>query len=113
MRHPVEQQENTRLPGHDNYSLGPSDSSDSGSDVRGGIARAPDLPMEPATDNEQAGPDHQGQDVALYSDTDATGTGERASALPGFADEQGQDIGVDRIIDAEELWRLPEDKGPD
>ena len=58
--------------GHGNRALGPSDNSDSGSDVAG----------DP--------------DLALDSDTDAEGTGERADV--GVDDvEAGADIGFDHI----------------
>jgi len=60
--------------GNDSGSLGPSDSSDSGSDVAGGTSAG---------------------DMA--SDSDAAGTGKR----PGVAgsDKAGVDIGVDRTVD--------------
>lgn len=63
--------------GNDTGSLGPSDSSDSGSDVAGGTAAG---------------------DMA--SDSDAAGTGER----PGVArnDQAGADIGVDRTVDPQD-----------
>jgi len=55
-----------------NRTLGPSDSSDSGSDM-------PNVPD---------------------SDSDAEGTGERASAAPGRQPEAGSDIEADRVVDS-------------
>ena len=77
-----------RARGRDIEALGPSDSSDSGSDVQGErlAATGPDTPG----DIDAATP------ADLASDTDASGTGERASAVPdGVTD--GADIGTDRI----------------
>jgi hypothetical protein len=72
--------------GHGTRALGPSDNSDSGSDVTG----------EP--------------DSELDSDTDAEGTGERAGVGMG---EEGSDIGYDRIetmpVDGEFHDAVPED----
>jgi hypothetical protein len=60
-------------PGHDTDALGPSDSSDSGSDIQG--QRAGDR----------------------NSDSDAAGTGERGSALPDEGLEEASDILPDHI----------------
>ena len=65
--------------GHDTGSLGPSDSSDSGSDVSSGGVTSPE---------------------ELISDSDAAGTGARAG--PGRNEEAGEDIGVDQVVDAED-----------
>lgn len=59
--------------------LGPSDSTDSGSDVAGGSAMAPE---------------------ELISDSDAAGTGDRAG--PGMPDGTADDVGFDQIVDAED-----------
>lgn len=64
-----------RRRGSDTGSLGPSDSSDSGSDYASGGAASAD---------------------ELISDSDAAGTGERAGVGRHDADEQ--DISVDRVI---------------
>jgi hypothetical protein len=75
--------------GHGTEALGPSDLSDTGSDVKIGPGAAQDpseaLPLDHGTTSdvatgarETAGPDLG--DADLDSDTDATGTGERASA---------------------------------
>lgn len=65
--------------GNDTGSLGPSDSSDSGSD----IANTPD-----------------DSPVDLASDSDAEGTGDRAGV--GRHEQSGADIGFDRIIGPED-----------
>ena len=65
--------------GHGTGALGPSDTSDSGSDVQGGSA---------------------GRDVGdanLDSDSDAGGTGERATAGRDTTAADGADIDVDHI----------------
>ena len=77
-----------RAVGRDTDALGPSDSSDTGSDVQGErvAATGPDTPgdIDAATV------------VDLDSDTDAMGTGERGSAVPDGA-EDGADIAPDHI----------------
>jgi len=65
--------------GHGTRALGPSDSSDSGSDVSGPIA----------------GP--RIGDADLDSDSDRFGTGERAAAGDDDIDAEGADIDADRI----------------
>jgi hypothetical protein len=60
--------------GHGTGALGPSDSSDSGSDVQGAVRHPGDV--EDALDAHAL---EQGE-VALNSDTDRAGTGERAAA---------------------------------
>ena len=67
--------------GHGTEALGPSDSSDSGSDVRGG------------------GAERQIGDAGLDSDSDRSGTGERLGATPDAEFEEGGDIAPDRIED--------------
>lgn len=70
-------------PGHDTRSLGPSDTSDSGSDL-----------ARPGTDKRLG-------DIGLDADSDSTGTGERMSADLEPAREDG-DVSVDRVVDADE-----------
>ena len=65
--------------GHGTRALGPSDSSDSGSDLSGPDAGA------------SIG------DADLDSDSDRNGTGERAAAEGDVADAQSADIDADRI----------------
>lgn len=93
--------------GHGVGSLGPSDSSDSGSDIVGapGLDDAPDMGLRRGTneDPDSAGTNTAGPDIGdgnLSSDSDASGTGERASAGRDPA-ETDRDIGVDRIIPAD------------
>lgn len=63
--------------GSDTGSLGPSDSTDSGSDVAAGSATSPE---------------------ELASDSDRSGTGDRAGV--GSADAAGEDVGFDQVVDA-------------
>ena len=78
----------TRASGRDVDALGPSDSSDSGSDVQGerSMATEADNPGELG-----------GLPVELGSDSDSGGTGERGSATGG-PDHDGADILPDRVI---------------
>ncbi len=93
--------------GHGTRALGPSDTSDSGSDLQGpGIyERDADLLGLDSGTNEDAG--HAlgaGLDVGdanLDSDSDAGGTGERASAGRDIETEAGSDIAPDRLIGSE------------
>lgn len=91
--------------GHGTGALGPSDSSDSGSDVQGGSGLAQQLDTglvqgtnedtEQGTAGGTAGPDLG--DAGLDSDTDSNGTGERAAAGRDTVVRDGADIGVDHI----------------
>lgn len=91
--------------GHGTGALGPSDSSDSGSDVSHGpgLAREQGLDLGSGTtsDLEQgmaggtAGPDVG--DADLDSDSDSGGTGERAAAGRDAVARDGGDIDVDRV----------------
>ena len=73
--------------GRDADSLGPSDTSDTGSDIQG----ATRLKTEP-----EEGQLGGATPVDLDSDSDSMGTGERAEAVPEGA-RDGADIGPDRI----------------
>lgn len=75
-----------RSPGHDTSALGPSDSSDSGSDVQN--AHGFD-----ALDAGAIGADR----ADLASDSDACGTGERGAAVHDIDIVEGADIAPDRI----------------
>lgn len=93
--------------GHGVGSLGPSDSSDSGSDIVGGPGMRDDLDTGLQTgtteDVDSGGTDTAGPDIGdgnLSSDSDAWGTGERASAGRDPA-QTSLDIGVDRIVPAD------------
>ncbi|WP_019139904.1 hypothetical protein [Noviherbaspirillum massiliense] len=92
--------------GHGTSALGPSDTSDSGSDVQGGPGFLPDemgIGLDRGTTSDPdgkradrtAGPDVG--DAALDSDSDSSGTGERASAGRDTTVEMGGDIDVDQI----------------
>lgn len=91
--------------GHGTSALGPSDTSDSGSDVQGGLrwAGEADIGLDKGTSEDQdsaphdrtAGPDIG--DAELDSDTDARGTGEVATAGRDYDIDIGSDIDVDRI----------------
>ena len=73
--------------GRDDDLLGPSDTSDTGSDIQG----ATRLKTEP-----EEGALGGATPVLADTDTDAEGTGERAEAVPEGA-RDGADIGPDRI----------------
>lgn len=91
--------------GHGTGALGPSDTSDSGSDVQGGLrlAQEADIGLDKGTHEDpdsgrrghSAGPDIG--DTGIDSDTDALGTGERGTAGRDSDIEMGSDIDVDRI----------------
>ncbi|MFL6711287.1 MAG: hypothetical protein ACJ8HI_24060 [Massilia sp.] len=95
--------------GHGTDALGPSDNSDSGSDVTGGpgFAVAVDEELIPDLDrgtNEDYSIGHASDtagadmgDAELDSDSDATGTGERAAAGREGGGRDGADIDVDSI----------------
>jgi hypothetical protein len=79
--------------GHDAKSLGPSDVSDTGSDVQPGVRAVEelDLGLDKGTNED---PDTRLIDVE--ADSDATGTGERTTAGRDSV-EMGGDISVDRV----------------
>ncbi|HEX4883279.1 MAG TPA: hypothetical protein VFX05_04000 [Casimicrobiaceae bacterium] len=116
--------------GHGTAALGPSDSSDTGSDIRGGpglvhddgIGLAPGTTSDPdAAYEPDAGADIG--DADLDSDSDRFGTGERAAAgrdatLPvdsTLYDERGREIDGDDIADetALDLGADSDDAGVD
>lgn len=78
--------------GRDADALGPSDTSDSGSDIQGATRLKTD-----AEEGELGG----ATPVALDSDSDAMGTGERAEAVPEGA-RDGADIAPDRIAQSKD-----------
>ena len=73
--------------GRDAETLGPSDTSDSGSDIQGATRLKTDTP-----EGEMGG----ATPVEIDSDSDSGNTGERAEAVPEGA-RDGADIGPDRI----------------
>lgn len=93
--------------GHGTEALGPSDSSDSGSDIAGGPGLGLDQEetldlgggttsdLEASSAGGTAGPDVG--DANLDSDSDSGGTGERATAGRDTIARDGADIDVDHI----------------
>jgi hypothetical protein len=77
----------TTAPGRSTDVLGPSDSSDSGSDIQG------ELPFATGVDGALAG----ALPVERNSDSDSAGTGERASAVPSRHEQDGADISPDHL----------------
>ena len=90
--------------GHGTDALGPSDSSDSGSDLQGpGLYEidADVIGLDRGTNEDMPHAGGAGRDVGdanLDSDTDAGGTGERAAAGRDLDDEAGSDIAPDRLL---------------
>lgn len=89
--------------GRDTQSLGPSDSSDSGADLAG-VDRMdtedPSMPVDQLLDEDRQHPIGGGDPADPGADSDAAGTGERASAGNDAGDEAA-DILPDRVIDAD------------
>ena len=79
--------------GHGIGALGPSDSSDGGSDVQGGAA-----------------PSHLG-DAELDGDSDRNGTGERRGATPDAETPEANDISPDHVEAAPDEEASEEDEG--
>lgn len=86
--------------GRDVEALGPSDTSDSGSDVQGEL----DLALPTDLDNPVFGTVQPG----LESDSDSGGTGERGAALPDEEGREGADILPDSIQRMDELSEADE-----
>ena len=90
--------------GHGTRALGPSDTSDSGSDLQGpGIYEidADVLGLDSGTNEDVVHGTGAGRDIGdanLDSDSDAGGTGERASAGRDIDVEAGSDIAPDRLV---------------
>jgi hypothetical protein len=80
--------------GHGTDALGPSDTSDTGSDMQAGVhgIDEPDIGLDKGTNE-----DPDTHTISVDGDTDAVGTGERATAGRDDDIEMGGDIGVDRI----------------
>ena len=83
--------------------LGPSDTSDSGSDIQGATRLKTD-----AEEGELGG----AMPVELDSDSDSMGTGERAEAVPEDA-RDGADIGPDRIAGSQDALDSAQNIGSD
>jgi len=90
--------------GHGTRALGPSDTSDSGSDLQGPGLYETDadlIGLDTGSNEDAAHSAGAGRDVGdanLDSDSDAGGTGERASAGRDTEVEAGSDIAPDRLI---------------
>ena len=92
--------------GHGTGALGPSDTSDSGSDVQGGSGLAGEeklhlgggttSDLNESTAGHSAGPDVG--DANLDSDSDSAGTGEHASAGRDIDADEGRDIDTDHTF---------------
>jgi len=96
--------------GHDTKSLGPSDSSDSGSDMAGpGLLDEEELKLDRGT-NEDAEAGQQGSadagpsigDVNMDDNSDSSGTGEHLTAGKDPRIRVSGDIDTDRIVTSDE-----------
>ena len=86
--------------GRDIATLGPSDSSDSGSDMSGIDEEGGNEPTEPV-DVALRGDAHRGSvETGDGSASDSAGTGENRSAAGDAGGPDGADISVDRVFDA-------------
>ena len=86
-------------PGRDSDLLGPSDSSDSGSDLTGLTEPDDGGPSAPLiSDNDIAHSATSRESVGPGLDSDASGTGERRSAAGDAGDREAADISPDRIV---------------
>lgn len=86
-------------PGRDSASLGPGDTSDSGSDLMGideDDGGDPGLPTDLAFDDDQ--PPRTLAPDTLEANSDAVGTGERRSAGADGGKPDGWDIGTDQVF---------------
>jgi hypothetical protein len=86
---------------HGTRALGPSDLSDSGSDTVGSVEY--DGVASSRRDNPALGLTQNGLNSETSPDTDAAGTGERASVENELATRVNRDIGFDRVVDADEV----------
>ncbi len=99
--------------GHGTDALGPSDSSDSGSDLQGPGLYETDadvIGLDRGTNEDMAHAVGAGRDVGdsnLDSDTDAAGTGERAAVGRDVDTEPGSDIAPDHLLRSNA--RIPKD----
>ncbi|WP_089340912.1 chemotaxis protein [Burkholderia singularis] len=87
---PADPDDDNARRGRDGRALGPSDSSDSGSDTAGARRHAFDV------DSPFDGHPLERGDASLDTDTDRAGTGERASADGDATFDDGADIAPDR-----------------
>jgi hypothetical protein len=102
-------------PGRDVSALGPSDTSDSGSDVANLAEMAdgdPGLPVDVAVGEDGARASTPNETIASGGDSDAPGTGERRSAAADAGLREASDISPDRIVDMNNR-PVDEEAGPD
>jgi hypothetical protein len=97
-----------RIPGTGTDALGPSDTSDSGSDIVGadGAVDADDLDLASGTNDDVRRARGAGADIGdanLDSDSDSGGTGERAEAGRDTLRREAPDIAPDHIEGTDEL----------
>jgi hypothetical protein len=101
--------------GRDTAALGPSDSSDSGSDLAGledPETTDPALPVDAAL-SEDSPHGLLGSESLSGSASDAAGTGERRSAGSDAGTQEARDIGVDRVFVPVEAADPSDDEDPD
>ena len=101
--------------GRDTAALGPSDSSDSGSDLAGlndPETTDPGLPVDVALSGDRP---HGlwGSESLSGSASDVAGTGERRSAGSNAGAQEARDIGVDRVFVPGEAADPSDDEDPD
>jgi hypothetical protein len=97
--------------GRDSSALGPSDTSDSASDVAGLDYEAdPNLPVDIAMQPDAMRPETSHELVGVGVDSDAEGTGERRSAAAD-AGTEAADISPDRIVRDPNSTRLAREDG--
>jgi hypothetical protein len=104
--------------GRDLESLGPSDRSDSGSDMVGideGGSADPAMPVDKALSRDDIARPLTPEDALDGGASDSTGTGERRSAAGDAGAHDGADIMPDRVFDpeAEGADELDENEDPD
>lgn len=98
------------LKGHDTDSLGPSDTSDSGSDMKGpGLLDADRLHLDRGTTDDLEGgslrerdPGRDLHDLNLDDNSDSGGTGERLTAGQDPRVRLNSDRDADRVVEGEE-----------
>ena len=91
--------------GHGTGALGPSDTSDSGSDIRGGpgVVEESELGLDSGTSSDPGGGSHRtaGPDIGDYNldaDSDSQGTGERLGAGRDPVARENNDIFPDHVV---------------
>lgn len=104
-------------PGRDAGALGPSDSSDSGSDLAGSEREAgdPNEPVDVALQGDAARPPG-GDLLDGGAATDRSGTGERRSAGSDAGARDAPDISTDRVVDLHapgSVEAVDDDEDPD